>query len=384
MDVEERNLAAGVPKGYSGPLEKLTGDKTEALARGIATMGSLIMKIPIGTYDAIVTTTNKVINRPFGLNDAPTFAQLGPDEDSIYKSTINDLDAAIKRSSEQEAVYYGEEISPYFFGEKKDFNKGLSLMVNKAIESLPTSLALMYSMATNPMAANAAGVSAFSADKKMQLDKAVPEMPEDQKVMWSTLSGATEQALENFGLSKLAPLLRSTLKKAGKEAMEKEAKQIFNETVGKVSKKYLGVFAEEVGSEGLNQFMQNVYANVSGEDPNRKLSDGVLDAMLVAGISAGGLTGPAYLAYIAVTRKSKKQAQEINEMRNAIMEDMRNEEIAHEIKDKLNEKLKDLNEQEADLAAQENEAVSNLSSEAQTELDALIKKKKRNRVYTGR
>jgi hypothetical protein len=372
LDVDVRNLAAGIPKGYGGPLDKITGEKTEALVSGLAKAGSYLLQSPAAIYDLAATATNRVINQPLGLPDAPMMSQM--EGESIYKGAVSDLEKAIKNQEEIEAMHYDKGITQYLFGDEKerDLKKGLSLLGNSVIKSLPTSISLMAGMMVNPLAANAVGAAAFAADKKRSLDEMAPDMPEDQKVMWASLSGGTEMALENFGITKLGPMLAATLKKSGKEAMEAEAKEVFKETVGKITKRYFGIHAQEVGSEMLNTFVQNVYDVASGANPDKKLMDGVMDSGLIAFASSAGMTGPAYLADVAVTKKVQKKGAELQAQKEALTADLQSPDVAENVKQAISEKIKDINEEEANLIEQENEKIDNLTPEQKQQVQELM------------
>lgn len=354
----------------------LLGDKSEALLRGVAKGGSYLLQSPSFIYDAGITALNKVVNKPFGLPDAPTFGQLGNDN-GLYKGAINDLEGAIGHSAEKQNEKFDQEIHQYLFGEKKDVKKGLDLLFNKAIESVPVSLAIMVGAATNPVGTSAVGASAFAADKKREIDKLAPDMPEEQKVGWAALSGGTEMALENMGLTKLVPLFKNTLKSAGKKALETQTKEVFDRTVGKIAKQYLGIHAEEIGSEMANTFIQNVYDVVSGVNPDKGLMDGVWDSGLVAGLSSTGMTTPTFLADVAITKKMRKEAQEIKDQKTSLQVDLQSPDVSDEAKKVISDKFKSLNEKEADLYAEQKEKTQALSPEGKEELSNLIQESKK-------
>jgi hypothetical protein len=344
------------------------------LYTGLAKAGSILLQSPTFVYDAAATITNKLINEPFGIPNAPMFSQIGNVDESVYKSTIEDLEAGVKQAQESRAQKYDKEINEYLFGEKKDINKGLSLLADNVLESLPTSMGLMLATAVNPAAAFAGGISGFAADKKRELDKAVPDMPEEQKVLWAAASGSIEQGFESMGLSKLGLMLKATFKKMGKEAAEAEAKEAFKQTYGKVLKKYMGVHAEEVLTEMGNTFTQNAIDLASGVDPERKLMDGVWDSGLVAFASSGGMTTPAAALDLAVTKQARQKAQELQAQKTAIQNDLQSPTVNADAKPALSNKLKDINEEEANIAEEQKALMAGLSEEGKKQVQDVLNK----------
>lgn len=354
----------------------LMGEKKEALARGLAKTGSLLIQTPAFLYDIASTVTNKVINQPLGIPDAPTSNELSQ-QTGITNPAVSDLETAIKNSKEVQDKKYDQEIHQYLFGDKKDLKKGANLLADQILESLPTSMALMFGAASAPITSAATGALAFGADKKRQIDEVAPNLPEDQKVALATFSGGMEMAFEELGLTKLGPMLKGTFAKLGKEATEKQAKEIFTQTYGKVLKRYLGVHAEEVAGEMANQFSQNVLDKYSGIDPKKNLMDGVFDSGLIATGSSIGMTTPAALADIAVTKSLRKKAHDFQDQKEILSTDLQSKDVTPEAKEAISKKLKDINEQEADLAAEQRTKNETLNPDQKKEVNDLLQQSKK-------
>jgi len=359
--------------------------KKEALARGMVKTGSLILQTPGFIYDIASTITNKVINEPFGIPNAPSAAQISEQTGFDKVSPVNQLEAALKRSYDEQRKIYDKDITDYLskgisMGSSKDMDKGLSLLTEQIIESLPTSIALAMGMASAPVAAGAVGATAFGADKKRQLDEEAPDMPEDQKVALAAFSGGMEMAFEELGISKLGPVIKKTILDSGKELGKEAAKEVFEKTYGSVMKKYLGIYAEDVLSEMANTFAQNALDKYAGVDPEKNLMDGVFDSGLVALGSGGLTTSPAAALEVMVTRKSKEKAKEILAQKEHVMNDLKSPDVSEAVKPELNNKLKDLNEQEAMLASEENKVMGEITPESKSEIQSLNEKAKKIEV----
>jgi len=359
--------------------------KKEALARGMVKTGSLILQTPGFIYDIASTITNKVINEPFGIPNAPSAAQISEQTGFDKVSPVNQLEAALKRSYDEQRKIYDKDITDYLskgisMGSSNDMDKGLSLLTEQIIESLPTSIALAMGMASAPVAAGAVGATAFGADKKRQLDEEAPDMPEDQKVALAAFSGGMEMAFEELGISKLGPVIKKTILDSGKELGKEAAKEVFEKTYGSVMKKYLGIYAEEALSEMANTFAQNALDKYAGVDPEKNLMDGVFDSGLVALGSGGLTTSPAAALEVMVTRKSKEKAKEILAQKEQVMNDLKSPDVSEAVKPELNNKLKDLNEQEAMLASEENKVMGEITPESKSEIQSLNEKAKKIEV----
>jgi hypothetical protein len=76
------------------------------------------------------------------------------------------------------------------------------------------------------------------------------------------------------------------VQKLGKEAAEKTLKQ----QLVQVGRRMVGATLEEGASEGLAQFAENVIDKVT-IDPNKDLTEGVIDAVAIGALTGGALTG---------------------------------------------------------------------------------------------
>lgn len=334
-----------------------------ALTSGVLKAGSLLLQSPTFVYDAIAATTNKIINKPLGIPDAPMWSQLGNTEDSYYKTMIEELESASQSMNENFQKVGDTDVFEDL--KKGDYKKGAEKAGLMALQSLPTTMAIMAATLMNPTAAAGLSASAFAADKKRELDKALPDMPEEEKVGWAALSGGLESAFEQMGLTKLGPMIAKTVKGASKKVVLEEAKDVVSKTYGKTIKRYLGIKSEEVLSEMSNTVAQNLIAITSGEDKERKWNDGVMTSGIVAAISAGGIGTPAMVGDLVVTRQAKDQAKKLMEEKSALTKDLQNDNVPDPVKDVISKKIGDINEKEADIAIKEKEQFEALSEDGQ-------------------
>lgn len=366
---DQSQFDPNIQQKATGPL---MGDKTEALMRGAARLGSSVLKTPGFLYDVATAATNNIINRPLGINDTPTSKQIGealPD----FMNVTTPLDQAVSHSEEKFQKKYDKGVSEYF--SNGDYKKGFDLLATSIAETAPVTIALMMGNAAGITAGQsvATGGAVFGADKMTELDNN-PNISQEQKVMVAAANGLMEGAFEQFGLTKLGAVTRDVLKKSGAEAAKKIAEEGFKASYGKILKQYLGTSAEEALTEAATQFSQNAIDKYSGANPELDLKTGVVDAAII-GLGAGAsMASPTTLLSVVKTKKAMKQAAALADQKKALEEDLQVPEVPDDVKSSISKKIRDINEQEADIASQEKEKFNNLTDEGKQQVDALLQK----------
>jgi hypothetical protein len=365
------------------------GEKESALMRGGANLASSLLKTPAFAYDLGTSTVSKVVKDITlgGIDIKKALGDLGIasseqiSENTGIENTISeDLDRVVEHSRKQAQKKYDKPINEYLFGENPDYEKGFNALANAVIESAPASIALLAGNYAGAGAAlsTAAGTAVFGADKKSQLDKENPEMSEEMKLANATITGALEGLTESaFGITKLGSIAKNVFQKSGAEAAKKIATQGFKKTYGKIFTKYLGVQAGEMVGEMANQFGENVVDKYSGAAPDKNLWDGVKDAGLVGFASAMSASAPIAAIDIVKRKSALTEAAELQEKKSALEEDYNNPDVSEAVKPSLLNKIKDINDQEHDLAQDEKEKFDNLTPDQKEEVNALLQESKR-------
>lgn len=346
------------------PLNTTLGaDLANSLLRGSESLISNVSKAPAFVYNSYNTLINKARGLPSSVGSVPL-------ENPISKP----LDKDVEESQRQFESKYDKDITEYF--SKGDYEKGFSKMANAIAESAPATISLALGNAAGLGATSSTilGGAVFGAGKKSELDKEVPDMPEDKKAAIAWANGLAEGFFEQFGLTKLGGVTKKILSESGEEAAKKFAEEGFKKTYGKVLKQYLGTAAEESLGETATQFAQNAIDKYSGYKPDLDLKKGLGDAFLVGLASAGTLGAPTSAMDFAKTRSAAKAAADIQAKKQAIETDLASENVSPEVKATLHEKLKDLNVQDAELAAQEKEKHEALQEERRKEVENLHRK----------
>lgn len=357
------------------------GDKTESLLRGTTRLVSSITKTPAFLYDVAVEqakATNPFAKQVLDKAGIGSASQLG-DKLGIENVVAKDLDEAIANSEKKLQEKYDKPVSEYLFGDKPDYEKGFGLLANRVIESFPTTAAILLGNAggVTALESGLAGTAVFGAEKKGQLDKENPDMSSDKKVLNALVTGGLESVTENLPLKQLAGVAKKVFFENGIEAAKKIATEGYLKTYGKMITKYLGVTGSEVAGEVANQFGENVTDWLSGARPDIKLSEGLLDAGLVAIGSSGPMTASLGAIEVAKTKLAAKKATEIQDQKKILNEELASPEVSPEAKSVISDKLKTLNEEDADLYKKEKESFESLPVEKQKEVNALIDETKK-------
>lgn len=363
-------------ENYSPEIQKtglLKGNLTESFMRGVARLGNSILKTPAFAYDIASSITNRVLNKPLGIKDAPSSGEIAKSLE-VEGGATADLDKAIDNSTKNFQEKYDKGVTEYF--KNGEYSKGFEVLANAIAESAPTTISLMMGNAAGVSTAASVGAGGlvFGAEKMSQLEKENPDMTTEQKATIALANGLMEGAFEQFGLTKIGAITASVLKKEGVEAAKKVAEEGFKKSYGKILSRYLGTTAEEALSEAATQFSQNAIDKYGGAKPDLDLRDGVADAAII-GLGSGSVLGtPTSALEVARTKDAVKRASEIQEHKKVLEEQLQNPDVSEEVKPALSKRIKDLNQEDAAIAADEKKNFEMLPEDKKSEVDDLLKK----------
>lgn len=354
-------------------------EKLEALEKGIAGLASSVTKVPAFMYDvsvAMATHGDPVLQKALDKLSLGSSGQLA-DKTGIHNVIAEEIDAAKQRSEQELSKKYDQTITDYFFGEKPDYGKGFDLLSTRVIESLPTTIALAVANAGGATALETimGGGAAFGAEKRSQLEGEDNGMSEGSKTINAIVSGLAEGLTEQLPISQIANLSKRVFLKEGAEAAKKIAAEGYRKVFGKAVKEYGGIFASDAIGEVANQFSENVNDILTGADPNRKLTDGLTDALFISLGSSAAMTGPVAAIDVAKTATGYKRATEIEKHRNDLAADLQDENVSPEVKPIIAEKIKQLNKEDANIADSEKRLYEALPEDKKKEVDNLIQEK---------
>lgn len=347
------------------------GEMGTAFGRGATNLLSSVLKSPAFVMDVAAKALPQNWNQDIYTLSDKNIAGL--------TDLTNALDEAVSNDQKLQAERYDKSISEYIGA--GDYKRASQLIGNSISESLPAMGAIMMGQAggMSQLQTILGGTAVFGADKMSQLNEENPEMSQDQKLVNATLTGLAEGVFEGtFGSVKVPGMVMKAIEgKAPKQAM-KEAESMFKEIYAPAFKKYFGNTFEESLSEGATTFAQNAVDIMTGAAENKKENwfKGVPDAMIVGGAMGTGFATPAALIEVAHTKAERAKAARYEDQRNAIHEDLKNEDVAPETKKVLTDKLKELNEKEADDIKKTDERFDKLLPEEQKQITDLLQRQK--------
>lgn len=186
----------------------------------------------------------------------------------------------------------------------------------QGVESLPMSIGAMVATMAGAPAAGLAGIGSIVASQKYDdLDQNNPNMGEFAKVSNAILTGTAESLSEMLGAGVSKAWMSTLFKTLGKEKAQEAIKRGIMGKMQEFYKKF-GMFFEPV-NEGIEEvsstLAENITDKITGADPERDLTDGVLQSF-VYGMGGGAyFTGAGALAkgaqYVA-DKIGGKQAQQ--------------------------------------------------------------------------
>lgn len=186
----------------------------------------------------------------------------------------------------------------------------------QGVESLPMSIGAMAATMAGAPAAGLAGIGSIVASQKYDdLDQNNPNMEEFAKVSNAILTGTAESLSEMLGAGVSKAWMSTLFKTLGKEKAQEAIKRGIMGKMQEYYKKF-GMFFEPV-NEGIEEvsstLAENITDKITDADPERDLTDGVLQSF-VYGMGGGAyFTGTGALAkgaqYVA-DKIGGKQAQQ--------------------------------------------------------------------------
>lgn len=169
----------------------------------------------------------------------------------------------------------------------------------QGVESLPMSIGAMAATMAGAPAAGLAGIGSIVASQKYDdLDQNNPNMGEFAKVSNAILTGTAESLSEMLGAGVSKAWMSTLFKTLGKEKAQEAIKRGIMGKMQEFYKKF-GMFFEPV-NEGIEEvsstLAENITDKITGADPERDLTDGVLQSF-VYGMGGGSyFTGAGALA----------------------------------------------------------------------------------------
>ena len=159
---------------------------------------------------------------------------------------------------------------------------------------------------------------------KVDLMKNVPKMTDNKRILNALTDGLAEGAWEQIGTAGIGRTLkqiRSSLTKSlgrekGEEVLKDATAKVFEDKLSRfiVSKSAL----KEGATELATTVTQNLNAMVSGEDPNRELFEGAIDAFIVGAGSGVALSAPTAIQVRGQRKELEAQQERAKELQDRV------------------------------------------------------------------
>lgn len=268
-----------------------------------------------------------------------------------YHNTVADWFA---KKAEDQKLDYTQNYEGSILEDLEKGNKAdaASKMAVQTVQSLPMMGAIVAASAFGGPAGLLAMGSISAAQQKGELEDN-KDMSEHEKMVNALGYGAFEVIGEGLPTQTIAKYGLKILKGAGKEAAEEAVKKTFLDYAKKTVAKFYPVTAPlgEALGEMATQFGQNFTAKYTGEDPNRNLSAGVVDAGLVGWGMGATLSAPGTIVMAARKLKgSPKQPENVFDNPN----------VSPETKKVFANKFLEENEKNNEALAQDMDAIQNM------------------------
>lgn len=340
-------------------------DLARSLKSGSAQLLSGLANSPAFAWDIYATNVNKA-SRALGGEDIYATSEELSDRYGLTNPTAE----AWKQEAEQSrkkafAKYERGFIEDFEKGNYEDAIKQIALSVG---ESAPTTIAIMASggVGASPATITAAGGVVFGAQKMEELEKipAINGLSYEDKVNIALSTGLLEGIFEaEFGLAKIGRVFGSFVKNKTKQQTAEFAKKTFMEVYAPVIRQYLGSAVEESLAESATTFSQNVIDKYYGVDPDRDLSEGIPESFIIGGAASFGLAAPPTLYQLTTTAQNRAKALDIEKKKQALTNDLTNQNIPDDVKGTIANAVKEVNKEEGKVYEEEKVNFDKLTDE---------------------
>lgn len=273
------------------------GDAIQKLNAGGADLGAGIFGVLDKVSKGLESATGGLISRG-----------------GAFKDISDRFKADAEFSRARSNRYNGKDFTDLW--EEGNYMGAIGDIALQGVESLPMSIGAMAATMAGAPAAGLAGIGSIVASQKYDdLDQNNPNMGEFAKVSNAILTGTAESLSEMLGAGVSKAWMSTLFKTLGKEKAQEAIKRGIMGKMQEFYKKF-GMFFEPV-NEGIEEvsstLAENITDKITGADPERDLTDGVLQSF-VYGMGGGAyFTGAGALAkgaqYVA-DKIGGKQAQQ--------------------------------------------------------------------------
>jgi hypothetical protein len=263
------------------------------LASGTADLLASIASAPGFIYE-LKTLPRKMLSEATGLE----FLDPTPASKALTNNPVTRYFNDVATHFEEENTRYDQGITDYI--RQGNVVDALGLTASSIVKSLPYTASIIAGGAYGipakvilPVVATVTG-----GGKSATLIEEMPEFSDERRILNSLIDGLAEGGFEAVGsagigrqLKRISGDLTQTLgRKKGNEVLKETIKNTFQDKASRY------IMLKSANQEGWEEFattvVQNLNAQLTGEDPDRELFEGAVDSYIVGAGSGGALSAP--------------------------------------------------------------------------------------------
>lgn len=359
-------------------ITKYIGTPVANLAEGMGREGTRllanVMGIPEFVHDSLANGINQVIST---LGGDPEFLHTWKED---WGESGNPIDAArdymykaVDRGLAKNESRYGD-LGIYESLQDGNYDAAANKLADGLGSMIPFTAMLMLTRGRGSMLLGTGSVAAGQYEDLQESDLSQPT-----KLLNALINGASETGFERLGNKILLEPLERAVKNFGKE----RGAQIAQSTLEKSLRKTLGRFYPlapatiEVTTELATEITNNITARVTGEDPDRKWSEGLEDVAIISAVYGGGSQAMTSAVQSINKSQSLTSALKLNKENAEIETALNDPELTQEERIGLSNKYQDNLEQINGYIIEEQEKKQRLNGQQRALVEDLEVRKAR-------
>jgi len=361
--IKSGDLTAETPE-EEGYLSRIGG----RIVRGMNTLNQNLAKTPEFIYN-IAAMPQNIIAENFDIPSLAVSAEKVKKDLGITNQVADYYSDKINQLAYLDEKYVGSNGSVTTLVKDGKYLDAAKLLGEQIAESLPTTAAIAASggLGATPSAITLGGGAVFGAAKYDEIADR-EDLSESEKTSIALSTGLVEGLIENIGTANLGRVAKEIFTNSAADVAKAEIKNTFSTAYKEALKKYMpisGAISEGI-EEAATQFAQNTIDIYSGVDPNKKITDGLMDALIVGTGSGAVISSPTLLSKNRNKEVVNKQAEV-----EQIDAELQNENISDNSKQTLvqarQQKMSEIN----DILDVDIQEQRNIPEESKREIEAL-------------
>ena len=305
-----RPFASQQPQKQGKKRQPISEAMYNRLAQGSAELGQGLASAPGFIYGLASFPQRQLAKIPglesldAGTREVEEYLSLNPVA-KYYKDTADKF--------REQNTRYDESIVDYI--KQGNLVDALGLTAVEIVGSIPyTASMIAGGVAGVPAKLTIPSVTTVTGGQKNStLLEEMPELADDRRTLNALVDGLAEGTFEQLGSAGIGRTIKSLSGDLIKQYGRENGNKILKESIAKVfsDKSSRFMVPKAMNQEGWEEFsttvVQNLNAQLTGEDPGRDLFEGAIDSYIVGAGAGGAITAPVGIA----VRKQRKEAKKL-------------------------------------------------------------------------